>query len=121
MVRIPVYSRRDTKIYYFFIIYCLSFKMNTIKIFCFAFLLVLVCVIFEPIESRSVPNNFHSDVIVTHWPTPSSANGKGVKEEATEPGFMVSTPLLHNAKIKVIVWKIRQNLPTLLFIFSASS
>ncbi|XP_018568832.1 uncharacterized protein LOC108909081 [Anoplophora glabripennis] len=63
--------------------------MNALKIFCLALILVLVCVIFEPTESRAVPiNNFHSDIIVTHWPTTPANKGQAVDDDVNEPGFM---------------------------------
>lgn len=39
-------------------------------------------------ESKYVPNDFHSDVIVTHWPTPKSIPVESTEEN--QPGFMVS-------------------------------
>ncbi|KAJ8930467.1 hypothetical protein NQ314_016726 [Rhamnusium bicolor] len=51
-------------------------------------LAVLTCIILRSAESRSVQNNFHSDVIITHWPTPATTKGKDTDNEENEPGFM---------------------------------
>lgn len=48
-----------------------------------------VIVIFLSIsESKPVQNNFHSDVIVTHWPTPEKS-GANENENENQPGFVV--------------------------------
>lgn len=51
----------------------------------------LIAFLSKNTESRSVSYNFHSDAIVTHWPTPIPAEtlAKPTKEEE-EPGWMVT-------------------------------
>ncbi|KAG5879262.1 hypothetical protein JTB14_001707 [Gonioctena quinquepunctata] len=47
----------------------------------------IFCIFIERTDSKSLQNQYHSDVIVTHWPT-SAPDSKKTENEENEPGFM---------------------------------
>ncbi|XP_023014542.2 uncharacterized protein [Leptinotarsa decemlineata] len=60
-------------------------KFNYLLVFVFT--LVILCNFFKNAELKSVQNQFHSDAIVTHWPT-QQTDSKATGNEENEPGFM---------------------------------
>lgn len=57
--------------------------------FCTLFYLVLTTIVFTT-DSKAVQHNFHSDVIVTQWPTKSPLANN---ENEDQPGFVVRIAL----------------------------
>lgn len=68
--------------------------MNAAKLLYLACFFSTSFFVLKNVESKSlksgIQNQFHSDVIVTHWPTPAPES-KVVEKDSNDPGFMVST------------------------------